>query len=95
MLLQKDSHHKLVPVAYESRKLMGPEQNFNQCMRECLVAVWAVQKFEGLAEMAPVGIQTHHSPLKYILSGKLAGSKHVQHQDFSVGIVPNRTRGWT
>lgn len=47
VLLQKDYHHKLLPVAYESRKLTSSEQNFNQCERECLAAAWAVQKFEG------------------------------------------------
>lgn len=69
MLLQKDSGNKLVPVAYESWKLIGPKVNFNQYERERLAAMWLVQRFEGLTEM------THHSPLKYILSGKSTGSK--------------------
>lgn len=34
-----------------------------------------MQKFERLTAMAPIIIQTHHSPLKYELSEKLAGSK--------------------
>lgn len=74
VLMQKDSEGRFVPGAYESCKLTGPEMSFNQCERECLAAFWGVEKFESLTEMAPIIIQTHHSPLKYILSGKLAGS---------------------
>lgn len=74
-LLQQSENQKLVPVAYESKKLQGAELNFNTCERECLTAVWAVQSFEPLTGSAPITIQSTHTPLKYILSGKLIGGR--------------------
>lgn len=61
----------LVPVAYESRKLQGTKVNFDPCERKCLVAVWAVQSFKPLTGIAHITIQNTHSPLKYMISGKL------------------------
>ncbi|XP_029448431.1 unconventional myosin-VIIa-like [Rhinatrema bivittatum] len=67
VLLQRNEEAKLVPVAYDSRKLQGTELNFDPCERECLAAVWAVQTFEpltGWTEAFPTRTHTAETTAK-------------------------------
>ncbi|CAM5115930.1 unnamed protein product [Natator depressus] len=72
-VLMQEIDRKLIPVAYESGRLTPMEQQFGIYERECLAIVWAIEAFALTTGTDPVIIQTSHSPLKYILSGKLQG----------------------
>ncbi|CAM5075899.1 unnamed protein product [Natator depressus] len=84
-VLMQEIDRKLIPVANKSRRLTPIEQQFGICERECLASVWAIEAFALTTGTAPIIIQTPHSPLKYILSGKLQGK----------GVSNTRMTQWT
>uniref|UniRef100_K7EX76 Gypsy retrotransposon integrase-like protein 1 n=1 Tax=Pelodiscus sinensis TaxID=13735 RepID=K7EX76_PELSI len=62
---------KLRVIAYASRLLDQTEQGFTPCERECLALVWSLSHWEFIIGGSKVIVQTVHSPLKYIISGKI------------------------
>lgn len=65
------------PVAYVSRKLRGPELNYTVTEKECLAAVFCLEKFNEFIEGTEITLYTDHSALTWLfkqkdLSGRLA-----------------------
>jgi transposase InsO family protein len=56
------------PVEYASRLLTPAEQNYTTTEREALAIVYAVSKFRGYIECAPVIVETDHQPLRWLMS---------------------------
>lgn len=69
-LIQKQEGKKRV-IAYASKPLSGVEQNFTPCERECLALFWCLQQWEYIIGDSKIIVQTTHSPLQYIVSGKI------------------------
>ena len=65
----------LFPVCYASRKLLSRERNYSVVEMECLVLVWAVQKFHVLLYRKTYTLQTDHASLAHISKAKLTNSK--------------------
>lgn len=65
------------PIAYVSRKLRGPELNYTVTEKECLVAVFCLNKFNEYVEGSKITLFTDHSSLTWLfkqkdISGRLA-----------------------
>lgn len=63
------------PVAYASKALSNVETKFSTCEKVVLTLLQALRHWEYLIGMAPVVLRTCHSPINYILSGKINDSR--------------------
>ena len=68
----------LHPIAYASRKLSKPEQNYSAIEKECLAIIWAIGKFDLYLFGRVFIIQTDHKPLTYINQSKCL-NKRIMH----------------
>ncbi|CAM5116819.1 unnamed protein product [Natator depressus] len=60
-------------VAFGSRILSKVERRFSACEKEVLALVWVLQHWEYIVGVSPVILKTPHTPVKYVLSGKIKG----------------------
>lgn len=58
-------------IAYASRNLSPIEIKFSPCEKTCLALIWSLTHWEFIIGGSRVIVQTTHTPLKYILSGKV------------------------
>ncbi|CAM2105999.1 unnamed protein product [Caretta caretta] len=79
-VLFQDQGTGLQPVAYGSRVMSEVERLFSACEREVLALVWALGHCEYLVGMSPVILRTSHTPVRYVLSGRV-DIKKLQQQD--------------
>ncbi|GBM37612.1 Retrovirus-related Pol polyprotein from transposon 17.6 [Araneus ventricosus] len=84
------------PIEYASRLLTSSERNYSTTKREALAVVWALEKFRGYVEGAPITVVSDHQPLKWLLSlksptGRLARwSLQLQPYDLTVEYIPGK-----
>ena len=65
----------IFPVAYASRKLLPREMNYSTIERECLGAVWGIQKFKNYLYGRHFVLQTDHQPLSYMQKARVSNSR--------------------
>ena len=70
-IVLQEENGKIVPVAYASRKLKQSKRSYVVIEKDCLVLVWAVQKFSRYLYGTPFTVETDHCPLKYLNEAKL------------------------
>jgi hypothetical protein len=66
VVLMQNTH----PIAYESRKLRGPESLYTIYDKEMLATMHALAKFRQYLVGAKFVVRTHHNSLKYFLEHK-------------------------
>ncbi|GFV98807.1 retrovirus-related Pol polyprotein from transposon 17.6 [Trichonephila clavipes] len=66
------------PVVYASRTLSSVERNYTVIERECLVVVWALNKFRTYLGSLPVKIITDHAALMRLTNGKNLPSRMIR-----------------
>lgn len=87
---------KDLPVAYGSRGLNKPEENYSATELEMLAIVWSVQNFRPYLYGRHFKIYTDHKPLTYIFSVKDPSSRlmrwrlKLEEYDFEVLYKPGR-----
>ena len=81
----------LRPIAFESRRMTPTEQRYSVQEREMLTIVYALQKWRGYIEGAPILVRTNHESLKYFLTQKNLGCRLARFVDdiahFNVEII--------
>ena len=83
-ILMKYHDDLLHLIAYASRKLSKPEQNYSAIEKECLAIIWAIGNNLYLFGCVFI-IQTDHKPLTYINQSKCLNKHHALGYD-SPGI---------
>ena len=66
-VLLQEVDGNLRPVQYASRKLNPAEKNYPIYERECLAAVWAVERFAPYLEIRPFVLQTDNAALSWMV----------------------------
>uniref|UniRef100_A0A8C8SJ05 ribonuclease H n=1 Tax=Pelusios castaneus TaxID=367368 RepID=A0A8C8SJ05_9SAUR len=74
-VLSQDSGSGERAIAYGSRILSAVEQEFSLCEKEALALVWAISHWEYIIGLSPIILKSAHSPIKYILSGRVNEGK--------------------
>lgn len=97
VLMQGKDIHDERPIVYASRLLCPAERNYNTTEREALAVVWALDKFRGYIEGAPIRICTDHQPLRWLMSlktpsGRLARwAMKIQSFDLNLEYTPGKS----
>ena len=78
ILSQPKPDGKLHPLAYASRSLSNPENNYSVTELETLGVVWAIQHFRAYLYGHNVTIITDHSAVKAILDKPTLSPKHAR-----------------
>ncbi|GFW30828.1 retrovirus-related Pol polyprotein from transposon 297 [Trichonephila clavipes] len=66
------------PVVYASRTLSNTDRNYTVTERECLAAVWALNKFRTDLGSLPVKVITDHAALTRLTNGKNLSSSMIR-----------------
>ena len=66
VLSQKDEGNLEHPIAYASRLLSAPEQNYTTVERECLAIIWAVRHFKHYLHGPKFDLYTDNSALTWL-----------------------------
>ncbi|GFT27349.1 transposon Tf2-9 polyprotein [Trichonephila clavipes] len=66
------------PIAFASRTLNKAERNYTVTERECLVVIWALNKFKTYFEPLPVKVITDHAALTKLTNGKNLSSRMIR-----------------
>ena len=74
------------PLGFASRLLKGSELNYNITEKECLAAVWALQKFRYIIWGCKTTIVTDHHALCWLLSKKELAGRLARWAAFVQGI---------
>lgn len=84
-VLEQNGH----AIAYASRSLKKPEQQYSVIQKECLAVVFALKQFRHYLLGRPFQLLTDHSPLQWLSSQKMEGllcrwSLAIQEYDFTI-----------
>ena len=84
-VLEQDSH----VVAYASRALTQPEQNYSVIQKECLAVIYAVKQFRHYLLGRKFKLVTDHAPLQWLSAQKMQGllcrwALALQEYDFDI-----------
>ena len=84
-VLKQDGH----VVAYASRSLTTPEQQYSVIQRECLAVIYALKQFRHYLLGRYFKIVTDHAPLQWLSAQKMEGmlcrwALAIQEYDFSI-----------
>ncbi|GFX36194.1 retrovirus-related Pol polyprotein from transposon opus [Trichonephila clavipes] len=71
-----NENHK--PIAFASRTLNKAERNYTVTERECLVVIWALNKFRTYFGTLPVKVITNHTALTKLTNGKNLSSRMIR-----------------
>ncbi|GFY29179.1 retrovirus-related Pol polyprotein from transposon opus [Trichonephila clavipes] len=71
-------HQNHRPVAFTSRTLNKAERNYTVTERECLVVIWALNKFRTCFGVLPVKVITDHAALTKLTNGKNLSSRMIR-----------------
>ncbi|GFX69855.1 retrovirus-related Pol polyprotein from transposon 17.6 [Trichonephila clavipes] len=66
------------PIAFASRTLNKAERNYTVTERECLVVIWALNKFKTYFGSLPVKVITDHTALTKLTNGKNLSSRMIR-----------------
>ncbi|GFW00904.1 retrovirus-related Pol polyprotein from transposon opus [Trichonephila clavipes] len=66
------------PIAFASRTLNKVERNYTVTERECLVVIWALNKFKTYFGSLPVKVITDHAALTKLTNGKNLSSRMIR-----------------
>ncbi|GFY27461.1 retrovirus-related Pol polyprotein from transposon 17.6 [Trichonephila clavipes] len=66
------------PIAFASRTLNKAERNYTVTERECLVVIWALNKFKTYFGSRPVNVITDHAALTKLTNGKNLSSRMIR-----------------
>ncbi|GFS71479.1 retrovirus-related Pol polyprotein from transposon 17.6 [Trichonephila clavipes] len=66
------------PIAFASRTLNKAEKNYTVTERECLVVIWALNKFKTYFGSLPVTVITDHAALTKLTNGKNLSSRMIR-----------------
>ncbi|GFW81218.1 retrovirus-related Pol polyprotein from transposon opus [Trichonephila clavipes] len=66
------------PIAFASRTLNKAERNYTVTERECLVVIWALNKFKTYFGPLPVKVITDHAALTKLTNGKNLSSRMIR-----------------
>ncbi|GFV95492.1 retrovirus-related Pol polyprotein from transposon 297 [Trichonephila clavipes] len=66
------------PIAFASRTLNKAERNYIVTERECLVVIWALNKFKTYFGSLPVKVITDHAVLTKLTNGKNLSSRMIR-----------------
>lgn len=64
------------------------------CEKECLSLMWAIQRCKYLTGMSQIVLQSVHSPIKFIVSGK-TGKGHISNTSLSQWMLWLNMKGVT
>ena len=84
------------PVRYASRKLSTCEQSYATVEKECLAAVWGIEKFQKYLYGRAFILETDHQPLSYLQKAALTNKRVLrwamllQPYQFSVRYIPGK-----
>ncbi|GFX33011.1 retrovirus-related Pol polyprotein from transposon 17.6 [Trichonephila clavipes] len=66
------------PIAFASRTLNKAERNYTVIERECLMVIWALNKFKTYFGSLPVKVITDHVALTRLTNGKNLSSRMIR-----------------
>ncbi|GFY01050.1 retrovirus-related Pol polyprotein from transposon 297 [Trichonephila clavipes] len=66
------------PIAFASRTLNKAKRNYTVTERECLVVIWALNKFKTYFGSLPVKVITDHAALTKLTNGKNLSSRMIR-----------------
>ncbi|GFY17946.1 retrovirus-related Pol polyprotein from transposon 297 [Trichonephila clavipes] len=66
------------PVVFASRTLSAAERNYTVTERECLAAVWALNKFRTYLDSLPIKVITDHAALTHLTNGKNLSNRMIR-----------------
>ena len=79
VLAQDDEEGKERVIAYDARRLNSAERVYPTTEKECLVVVWAIQKFKQyLEEWIPFTVYTDHAILKILMKHDHPSSRRAR-----------------
>lgn len=78
-------------LSFMSRTLKSPEQNYSICERECLAAIFALQKWRGIILGSPITVETDNKSLSFLMRCRLTSARLARWamymQQFQLTIV--------
>ena len=88
-VLLQDYDGQKFPVRYASRKLLKCELSYATVEKECLAAVWGVQKFQKYLYGTDFILETDHQPLRFLQKAQMTNSRVLR---WSMTLQPYRYR---
>jgi hypothetical protein len=77
----KFKERNLRPIKFQSRQMTPAEQRYYAQEREMLAVVYALQKWRGYIEGAPILVRTDHESVKHFLTQKHLGRRLARFAD--------------
>lgn len=94
-ILLQENGGQLRPIAYQSKKLHGAESRYATVEKECLAAVWGVQRFERYLYGRHFILETDHQPLKCLQRlptnpRLIRWALQLQPYSYTVRVIPGK-----